>query len=318
GPYFYIWDNGTTDDFQTGLEDGTYAVTIIDDNGCVDTASAVLESSCPVPDGASVNNITFTKATVSWIADDCATRYRVQVRQQGTTTWTTYQSMTNERVVKNLMPGTTYQYRVRVVCSPTGGASVSPWTGMQTFTTPGSCTAPSGLGATPSDTSAFVSWTAGTGVVKYRLRYRVQGTTTWTPMVIGGAITSKTINGLMANTTYEYQMRSQCNVAGTDFSPYTAIETFTTAMRLGQSDDATLALYPNPNTRAFNLTFTSAVRENVTVSVYDMLGRNVSAQALAVHNGLNNLALNLELAAGQYIVKVEGSANTHVMRFTVK
>jgi hypothetical protein len=207
---------------------------------------------------------------------------------------------------------------VRTVCSPTSGVAVSPWSGTQTFTTLGSCTAPSGLGATPSDTSAFISWTAGTGVVKYRLRYRVQGTTTWTPTVIGGGITSKTINGLMPNTTYEYQMRSQCNTAGTDFSQYTAIESFTTAMRLGQNDDAVPTLYPNPNNGAFNLSFSSAANEDVTLSVYDMLGRNVSMQTVAVHAGNNSIAIDLALAAGQYIVKVEGSASTHVARFSVK
>ena len=269
GPYFYVWDNGSTDEFQTDLPDGTYAVTVADANGCVDTASTVLTSVCPTPDGATVLSVNFNKVTIGWIQNDCGTKYRVQIREQGTSAWTTYMSLTNERIVKNLLPGTTYQYRVRTQCS-LDGSVISGWTPIQTFTTLGSCTGPTGLGATPTSTSAFISWTAGTDVYKYRLRYREQGSLTWTPLVIGGALTTKNITGLTANTTYEYQMRSQCNAQATDFSPYTAIETFTTAMRLGESENDLVALYPNPNSGAFMLAFNSDVNETVKVTVYDL------------------------------------------------
>lgn len=316
-PYFYIWDNGSTDDFQTGLPDGTYAVSVVDANGCVDTASATLASVCPTPDGATVLSVNFNKATIGWIQNDCGTKYRVQVRQQGTTAWTTYISLTNERVVKNLLPGTTYQYRVRTQCSADGSV-ISGWTPIQTFTTLGTCTAPTGIGATPSSTSAFLSWTAGTGVYKYRLRYREQGSSTWTSAVIGGALTSKTINGLTANTTYEYQMRSQCNAQATDFSPYTPIQTFTTAMRLGETENTAIGLYPNPNTGAFTLTFNSDENETVKVSVYDLLGRSLSTQTIEAHAGMNALPMNLKLASGQYFVKLEGNTKANVARFNVQ
>lgn len=316
-PYFYLWDNGSTDEFQSDLPDGTYAVSVIDANGCVDTASTTLASVCPTPDGATVLSVSFNKATIGWIQNDCGIKYRVQVREQGTTAWTTYMSLTNERLVKNLLPGTTYQYRVRTQCS-FDGSIISGWTPIQTFTTLGTCTAPTGIGATPSSTSAFVSWTAGTGVYKYRLRYREQGSSTWTSLVINGAQLTKNITGLTANTTYEYQMRSQCNVQATDFSPYTPVQTFTTTLRLGENENSAIVLYPNPNNGSFTLSFSSFENETVKVTVSDLLGRTISTQTIEAHNGINTLPMNLELAAGQYFVKLEGNTNTNVTRFNVQ
>jgi hypothetical protein len=320
GPFFYIWSTGDFDPMLMGVFDGTYTVTVIDANGCADTATTDLVSVCPTPDGVTVTDVQFYKATVSWIPNDCAQKYRVQIRAQGASTWTTYSvsGIFNSRVVKFLSPGTTYDYRVRTVCSPFDGSSISMWSPIQSFTTPGSCTSPTGIDATPSSTSAFVSWTAGTGVYAYRLRYREQGTSTWTPVWINGALTTKTINGLTANTTYEYQMRSQCDASATDFSPYIAIQTFTTMMRLGESDDATVGVYPNPNNGQFTLAFDMTTSDVVTLEVADMLGRVVYRQMVDAIAGNNALVIDANLAAGQYILKLEGNATTHVVRFNVQ
>lgn len=42
-PYNYVWSNGATGETATGLADGTYTVTVTDDNGCNATASVVVE-----------------------------------------------------------------------------------------------------------------------------------------------------------------------------------------------------------------------------------------------------------------------------------
>jgi hypothetical protein len=73
-------------------------------------------------------------------------------------------------------------------------------------------------------TSATVSWAAVTGASSYDLQYRVNGTTTWTS-VTALTTTSRSLTGLAANTTYEFQVRTNCS--GT-LSAFSGSATFTT------------------------------------------------------------------------------------------
>ncbi len=47
-PYSVLWDQGTTNNTVTGLPDGTYCVTVTDNNGCQDTACVTLAEPTPV------------------------------------------------------------------------------------------------------------------------------------------------------------------------------------------------------------------------------------------------------------------------------
>ncbi|MBT8265538.1 MAG: S8 family serine peptidase [Bacteroidia bacterium] len=73
------------------------------------------------------------------------------------------------------------------------------------------------------DTTASISWDAVPGA-SYDLRYRVQGTSTWTTNSVSGSSTSLT--GLSPETTYEVQVRSKC--PDTSTSAYSSSVNFTT------------------------------------------------------------------------------------------
>lgn len=88
----------------------------------------------------------------------------------------------------------------------------------------GSCNVPSGLGASSiTQTSATLTWSAATGAVNYNIRYRINGTATWTNTT--SATTSKAISGLTAGTTYEFQVQTVCSASSSSFS---SSSTFTT------------------------------------------------------------------------------------------
>ncbi|MBK6987654.1 MAG: fibronectin type III domain-containing protein [Bacteroidetes bacterium] len=82
------------------------------------------------------------------------------------------------------------------------------------FRTSGSCAAPNGVSSTVlSSTSARLNWTAKTGIMYYNFRYRRTGTSSWT---YDSTITnSKTIYGLAASTSYDYQIQTRCNSSST-------------------------------------------------------------------------------------------------------
>ncbi len=108
------------------------------------------------------------------------------------------------------------------VCSTSGGSTGGVNTGggnTSACDTPGTATV---TNLTP--TSAKLTWAAVVDAVKYGIRYRVQGTNAWT--TVNTVPSSKTIQGLTAETTYQYQLRAECPSGWTAWSSTAA---FTTA-----------------------------------------------------------------------------------------
>ncbi|OJJ23325.1 hypothetical protein BKI52_02910 [marine bacterium AO1-C] len=88
-----------------------------------------------------------------------------------------------------------------------------------------SCGTPGGLSASSvTSSSATLGWNSVSGASNYDVRYRQQGTSSWTN-VNGVSGTSRNISGLSANTTYEFQVRANCTVAGS----YSSSTTFSTS-----------------------------------------------------------------------------------------
>lgn len=87
------------------------------------------------------------------------------------------------------------------------------------------CNAPTGMNTTGiTSTAATFNWTAAAGATSYNVRYKTTAAATWTTTT--SATTSKSITGLTAGTTYEWQVQTVCSGGAT--SSYTASTTFTT------------------------------------------------------------------------------------------
>jgi len=74
-----------------------------------------------------------------------------------------------------------------------------------------------------SDTSAEATWEAQPQAIKYQVRYRVDGTSTWVTKT--SLVAQKTLVSLSPSTTYEYKVRTRCP---SGWTAYTAVETFAT------------------------------------------------------------------------------------------
>lgn len=95
----------------------------------------VVCNTCTAPANQNVSNITATSAKVNWQNNaGCTQRYRIQYRALGSGTWITRFTSNTSFTLKNLAPGTTYQYRLRSVCS-SDGTYISNWSAIGTFTT---------------------------------------------------------------------------------------------------------------------------------------------------------------------------------------
>lgn len=93
---------------------------------------------------------------------------------------------------------------------PTGGTTCGTVSGLSA----GSITA----------SSATLSWAAISGATSYNVQYRVNGGSTWT--TASTTSTSYALSGLVASTTYQYQIQAVC---ASGSGSYSAVSSFTTS-----------------------------------------------------------------------------------------
>nr|WP_315025962.1 GEVED domain-containing protein [uncultured Chryseobacterium sp.] len=89
---------------------------------------------------------------------------------------------------------------------------------------PCSTVTPTGLSVnTITHNSAIVNWTGAANNLSYVLRYRAQGTATWTEVYVTNS--PYTINNLLESTTYEVQIAANCGITP---GAFTSVKAFTT------------------------------------------------------------------------------------------
>ena len=98
-----------TDGIQNGNETGV-------DCGGPD-CPACPPSACDTPTNEQMHYSSRKKAIISWNASSGATSYQAQYRAQGSSNWTTKSTSNTSVNATGLNLGTTYEYRVRAICS---------------------------------------------------------------------------------------------------------------------------------------------------------------------------------------------------------
>ncbi len=97
---------------------------IIDDN--------IVVTSCPIPTNVSVDNIGTSSAKLQWQESGCVAYIRINWRKIGANTWQLAFSDSSSLFISDLLPNTTYEYKIRSFC---GGIWNSEFTPVSTFTT---------------------------------------------------------------------------------------------------------------------------------------------------------------------------------------
>ena len=304
-PYLYYWNTSPTQNTQniSNLTAGTYTVWVVDANSCIATIAITVSENTtiicnsPIPTGLSVTDLTHDRAKVNW--SDANTSlclvemYRVQYRELGTTAWSTKTALgsglcnfgltTTSKMLWNLTPSTTYEYRVKAwYCL----SSASVWSSISTFTTEDVC--PNVINfavSTPTNTKAVFAWTAPSTLYSFvRIKLRVDTpSSTW--FTAGGfgvmypALT-RNKNGLTPGQSYRASSRTWCNPSG---GPYKALSWTSfifwtqpgTLIRIEDESSTAitdLEVYPNPSRDIFNVTFTSEDIQTIEVRVISLLG----------------------------------------------
>jgi hypothetical protein len=201
-------------------------------------------------------------------------------------------------------------YRIRVISSApavTGNDNGQNIT-INTLT----CDVPSGLFTSNiKSTSVKTNWNATTVANKYKVRYRISGTSTWTN--ISASNNGKKLNNLSSGTTYDWQVQSICNTLGLGKSEWSVLQNFTTnALRMSASTETAFEVYPNPVTAFTTITFSLNQPENVTIRLFSIEGKEIGLIADAYYaagnhkvNFFSNFQSNTSasLAAGIYFIQ---------------
>ena len=101
-------------------------------NGFVGTAGQT--GPCQMVTNSSVVPNSSTSATISWVAPCSSIGYRVIYRKLGLTAWIDGFYGSNSLTINNLLPNTTYEYRIRNRCG--AAPNVTDWSTLASFTTP--------------------------------------------------------------------------------------------------------------------------------------------------------------------------------------
>lgn len=266
---------------------------------------------CAVPSGQSTS-ATNSSATLSWNSVSNAIGYNVRYRAAGSSSWNTASVSGTSYNMTGLSTCGSYEWGVEANCGATDGTSGYSTT--VSFTTGGcSCGTPTGLSASKKGRDRLtISWNAVAGATGYEVQARPQGGTWVTATTTG---TSVTFTGASSGTTYEYQVRTDCN--GT-FSSYAAGSyNFRAAARIGE--DVGVLIYPNPVSDMLTIEFPEVEATQVQIQLIDVLGRvvteikNQDTSEFSIEIDVNNFK------PGVYFVKIsDGKDWNEVSRIVVQ
>ncbi|NNC94925.1 MAG: T9SS type A sorting domain-containing protein [Chitinophagales bacterium] len=252
--------------------------------------------SCESPTGLS-SQPTFTKALLTWNSADNALGYELKGGLQGGPYLNLTQISTSINAT-GLTQGTTYEWRVRSLCSSSVYSNYSNW---ETFTTQ-NCHPPAGLQVSNvTSTSATLGW----GNVPDAIGYRLVGGTGATPQVtLDLSNNSYNAGGLSPGTTYNWAVYSICGYTSPFLSAVSAINTFTTpsaTAKTGTSDLISLQVIPNPNSGIFQIRVEHAAAD-FELKIFNAGGREIWQSR---SEGDKEMIIDFkEFAGGFYLIKL--------------
>ncbi len=109
----------------------------------------------------------------------------------------------------------------------------------------------------------------------------------------------------MPSTTYEWKVRSNCEVESSGFS---SIETFTTFPLREEKIELNdlINIYPNPTKGKINIVFDNQIENIVLVTILDISGKLIKSLDKNIVDGFLELDMT-EFPAGFYILKFNTS-----------
>ena len=279
---------------------------------------------CLPPDNLTVDDITNASATFNWNVNGEDTNWDIHVWYVGFDS--VYRINSHPATVDGFIAGVTYNAAIRTLCS--SDLIEGDWGDTVTFTT---ATCPNVTDLTAVDITAnsiTLIWTADPMAHNWTIEYGLLGFDQGTGTLVTTNNSRYTINGLFANTPYDFYVKAVC---GTDWlsENWTGISV-TTRESQGIDDvtSATCTIYPNPTSSSTTISV-SGVNGKVKITVVDINGRTVAVATFGSNGkkATETLECNSDcaptmdvdnLAQGAYFVRITGDSVNMVKKLIVR
>lgn len=263
---------------------------------------------CGTPTNLAVSDITFSSATISWIAGGDESAWNIRVFNNFYDS--IYYSTTTSIFIEQLVNDVEYTVQVQALC---GSHSNIPgdWSEPLVFNTE-YCMPVSNVTVSNIDaTSAEVSWEpGGNGNGTWQVEYGPAGFSRGEGLSQFTDTSHYIISGLHNNSTYDVYVATVCNTD--NISVFSDVVTFTTGEQgINDVSNKTVMLYPNPTSEAVTVLCNAPAK----LTIIDQSGRTVLSTTIATSTSVVNLD---ELPRGAYFVRLLNSQGSSVHKLIVK
>ena len=282
----------------------------------------------PYPNGLFSDNIVDIRATIYWDnmnTDSCRVwKNFVRYKKVTDSVWTTKAAgvgsglcnvglSTQQKVLQNLTPNTTYEYKMKSFYC---GGIESGYSPPQLFTTAGDCPQMTNLSVQTfggNHYKARFSWdTTGTYVfARIALRIDTAGASWQTAGGFGVYYPSLSVNkfGLQSGQSYRAQGRTFCDSNITIYRSWWTSPIFWNqpgSIRLnGGAAINSLDVYPNPTSDIFNVSFVSEDIQSLYIRVMNVVGEVIYEESLDRFVGEYTKQINLtDYSRGVYFLEI--------------
>jgi Fibronectin type III domain len=150
---------------------------------------------------------TDSTAVLSWSAASTGS-YQILWKRSTDTDFRTATATTNSLTIRGLAPCTSYQFKVKTICSATQSSGFSEIKTIKTSGCATPCTTPREVKASAQGASIIVTW-AGVLPASYQIQYQVGNDTTWRSATSNATI--YTLGNVASCTKYTFRVRLMCS-----------------------------------------------------------------------------------------------------------
>lgn len=283
-------------------------------------------TACPVPLELTSSNLTTSSARIG-VAANSNNGFQWRYRKMGTSSWFTLNTAANNYVdLSGLTAATVYEFQVQMHC---GNGVYSGWSASKEFQTTAaaaSCTTPSIAdlrGEFTENGLALLSVGSGIAAASFAWRYRLVFTNTWVSLPTTTQ-PQATINGLVSEAYYEFQVRLLCpDGTWTRWSATKMITSSPSAAPVDLSwnslqEQLSVDLFPNPTTGEVTLVITGGKEQPGEIELIDVQGKVLLQKTVVFTNDYREEFDLGNQPPGLFLVRVRTERHWLVKRLVKK